>query len=298
MNRLLINEPPLQVLPSLAKLIGLNEAIFLQQLHYWLIKSQHEYDGRKWVYNTFEEWQKQLPFWSIITIKRIVQSLRKAGLVSTTAQYNKMQVDRTLWYTIDYAAVDSLAERTVDTSIVSTCYDGKCQVDTTNNQRLPETYQTTSVPAEPSRSFPCVENLSMETTPPLSEVEVTTHPSEVVTSTAHTPLAVQFRTLTDELRTAKNKAALLMQIYILCYGVDSAVTFAYLGKVAKQVGGAGYLAQRLWELSVRPPNGDVLAYIQSEHKSKAARQKEVPKASAATLFDNQEIPDYIKEMQV
>jgi hypothetical protein len=273
-------------LPSLAKLIGLNEAIFLQQLHYWLIKSQHEYDGRKWVYNTFEEWQKQLPFWSIITIKRIVQSLRKAGLVSTTAQYNKMQVDRTLWYTIDYAAVDSLSEHACDTSIVSTCYDGKCQVDTTNNQRLPETYQTTSVPAE------------LPTSMSQKEVEVTTHPSEVVTSTEHTPLAVQFRTLTDELRTAKNKAALLMQIYILCYGVDSAVTFAYLGKVAKQVGGAGYLAQRLWELSVRPPNGDVLAYIQSEHKSKAARQKEVPKASAATLFDTQEIPDYIKEMQV
>ena len=37
---LLISEPPLQVLPSLAVKIGLNEAIVLQQIHYWLLKWQ------------------------------------------------------------------------------------------------------------------------------------------------------------------------------------------------------------------------------------------------------------------
>jgi hypothetical protein len=31
---LLIEEPPMQVLPSLAAAIGLEEALFLQQLHY------------------------------------------------------------------------------------------------------------------------------------------------------------------------------------------------------------------------------------------------------------------------
>ena len=36
MSNLLINESPLQVLPTLATYIGLNEAIFLQQVHYWL----------------------------------------------------------------------------------------------------------------------------------------------------------------------------------------------------------------------------------------------------------------------
>ena len=35
-HRLLIDEPPLMVLPSLAAVIGLNEAIMLQQIHYWL----------------------------------------------------------------------------------------------------------------------------------------------------------------------------------------------------------------------------------------------------------------------
>ena len=47
MSRLLIDEPPLQVLPSLAREIGLNEAIMLQQIHYWLLKSGNEFEGAK-----------------------------------------------------------------------------------------------------------------------------------------------------------------------------------------------------------------------------------------------------------
>ena len=35
-SKLLMGESPLQVLPGLAVLIGLDEAIFLQQLHYKL----------------------------------------------------------------------------------------------------------------------------------------------------------------------------------------------------------------------------------------------------------------------
>ena len=38
MSRLLLEDEPLVVLPKLATVIGLNEAIILQQLHYWLEK--------------------------------------------------------------------------------------------------------------------------------------------------------------------------------------------------------------------------------------------------------------------
>ena len=60
---LLISEPPLQVLPSLAKKIGLNEAIVLQQLHYWLDPKRNKnlHENLHWVYNTYEQWQKQFP---------------------------------------------------------------------------------------------------------------------------------------------------------------------------------------------------------------------------------------------
>ena len=62
---LLINEPPLQVLPSLAQKIGLNEAIIVQQVHYWLNPkfNKNYFEGRNWVWNTYEQWQQQFPFW-------------------------------------------------------------------------------------------------------------------------------------------------------------------------------------------------------------------------------------------
>ena len=46
MNKLLLNEPPLMILPTLASNIGLNEAIFLQQLHYWIEKSTTYFDDK------------------------------------------------------------------------------------------------------------------------------------------------------------------------------------------------------------------------------------------------------------
>lgn len=45
-SSLLINEPPLMVQKPLAVLVGLNEGMILQQVHYWLGKSNHNHDGR------------------------------------------------------------------------------------------------------------------------------------------------------------------------------------------------------------------------------------------------------------
>jgi len=110
-SRLLISEPPLLVLPSLAVLVGLNEAIFLQQLHYWLLQSGKERDGRWWIYNTYDEWHGQLPFWSVRTIRRIVGELEGKDLVLSTTSYNAQKVDQTKWYSLDYAELDRLTER-------------------------------------------------------------------------------------------------------------------------------------------------------------------------------------------
>lgn len=114
-TNLLIPEDPLLVLPSLAVAIGLNEAIFLQQIHFHLRFSKNERDGRTWVYNTFEEWQEEMPWWSVRTLKRIVHRLQECGLLLTTSEYNKMPIDKTLWYTIDYTAVVRLKGHDVPT---------------------------------------------------------------------------------------------------------------------------------------------------------------------------------------
>ena len=105
MSRLLINEPPLQVLPSLAKEIGLNEAIMLQQMHYWLLKSANEFTGVKWFYKTLEEWQTEFPFWSAMTIRRTLGSLEKQKIIKI-GNFNKKKFDKTKWFTIDYQRVN------------------------------------------------------------------------------------------------------------------------------------------------------------------------------------------------
>ncbi len=106
--KLLINENPLQVLPSLAARIGLNEAMFLQQLHYWLNTSTSVHDGRRWVFNSALEWRRQFPFWSEATIRRVISSLKKQRLIVTTSKYNKKRYDKTTWFAIDYEQLEQL----------------------------------------------------------------------------------------------------------------------------------------------------------------------------------------------
>lgn len=113
MSKLLINEEPLQVLPTLAKKVGLNEAIILQQIHYWNRineKNNHNfYDGYYWTYNTYEDWQKQFPFWSTRTIQRAINRLEKLKLV-VSGNYNELKLDKTKWYRINYKVLDILEE--------------------------------------------------------------------------------------------------------------------------------------------------------------------------------------------
>ncbi|HCY1173175.1 TPA: DnaD domain protein [Staphylococcus aureus] len=140
MNKLLIDDYPIQVLPKLAELIGLNEAIVLQQIHYWLNNSKHKYDGKTWIFNSYPEWQKQFPFWSLITIKRTIYSLEKQKLL-LIGNYNKAKFDKTKWYSINYQTIEGMIRPSYqnDTTSVSKRDDGVYQNDTTNTIDYTET---------------------------------------------------------------------------------------------------------------------------------------------------------------
>lgn len=111
MSRLLMDDPPLVVQPALAVAVGLNEAIVLQQIHYWLQHNQktkrHLIDDVTWCYNSIPEWVEQFPFWSESTIWRTLKKLKQLGLLKDTTNSSDKR-DRTLWYTIDYKALDEL----------------------------------------------------------------------------------------------------------------------------------------------------------------------------------------------
>ena len=109
MSKLIINENPLLVLPSLASSIGLNEAIMLQQIHYWLDPriNKNIYEEKHWVYNTYDQWQKQFPFWSVRSIRRIIQSLEEKNLLITKS-LNSNNFIKTKWYSINYISLNDL----------------------------------------------------------------------------------------------------------------------------------------------------------------------------------------------
>lgn len=113
-TKLLLDSQPLQVIPELACLIGLNEAIILQQIHYWVLANSREgrnfKEGCFWTFNSISNWQKQFPFWSLDTIRRTFASLERKNLL-ITANFNKMKIDRTKWYRIDYATLYGLLEQ-------------------------------------------------------------------------------------------------------------------------------------------------------------------------------------------
>lgn len=100
---ILFTRRPLVVNVSLAELVGLNPAIVLQQLHYWLTEGRGgvEHEGRRWIYNTMGQWQEQFPFWSIDTIRRSFSALRQADLI-LVEQLAKHRHDRTNYYAIRY----------------------------------------------------------------------------------------------------------------------------------------------------------------------------------------------------
>lgn len=110
MNKL-FNTHPLVVNKQLATILGLNEALVLQQVNYWLEDNKKNkrnyYKGRYWTYNTISKWQKEFPFWSILTVKSIFKKLIDMKLIIVD-NFNLYQADKMLWYTINYYELERL----------------------------------------------------------------------------------------------------------------------------------------------------------------------------------------------
>lgn len=154
MSNLLLDERPLIVLPSLAAgLQSLDEAVILQQIHYWIEKKQNYRDGRYWVYNSMGNWMQQFPWIkSRTTLTRYFNNLEKKGLL-ITGNYNKAGFDKTKWYTIDYSALSDFEQRlyrtctTSDQDLVNGTYRS-CTTNTIDYQEI--TTQTTTPASWPA----------------------------------------------------------------------------------------------------------------------------------------------------
>ena len=106
--KLLLDDISIPFSPKLAAVVGTKEAIFLRQLDFRLQISKNIKAGHKWVYNTYDDWVKEFPCWTARVIRRIVKKLEAEGiLISST--YNKMPMDKTKWYRINYEKIPILS---------------------------------------------------------------------------------------------------------------------------------------------------------------------------------------------
>lgn len=159
------NERSIPLYPALAHTFGVNAAIILQQIRYWMItfekaeqglpieKRLHFHNDRWWVYNTYEQWQSDnFGFWSKRTIQRHINTLEMCGVLLAD-EFNKSAGDRTKWYTIDFDEMDRLVRQNTDEltpsgqndeMVSSTCLDHLDKVAHSITETTTESTQETT----------------------------------------------------------------------------------------------------------------------------------------------------------
>lgn len=153
--------------PDLAVKLGLNEAIVLRQIYYWLEINEklqrNYYDGRYWTFNTMEEWQKNnFPWWSTKTIERAFKSLISSGIV-ITGNYNKDQRDRTKWYSINEDVLENILNGIVKENPKTNSQCASGQNDERHRQN-DEMHKDSSGEALPENTFKDYHSETNETT--------------------------------------------------------------------------------------------------------------------------------------
>ena len=107
---------------DLAKIYGVNEAILLNNITFWVMKNkankQNYFEGRYWTFNTVKAYSELFPYFSVSTIKRALKHLKDEGVIMS-GNFNNDQHNRTNFYTLTEKGL----------ALVSNRPNGLCQND-------------------------------------------------------------------------------------------------------------------------------------------------------------------------
>lgn len=88
---------------DIAKQYGVNAAILLENISYWIKQNEANetnfYDGYYWTFNSRRAYRELFPYMSERQINTAFEKLISDGLI-ITGNYNKVAYDRTLWYAL------------------------------------------------------------------------------------------------------------------------------------------------------------------------------------------------------
>lgn len=88
---------------DIAKEYGVNAAIILYNINYWIIKNEangvHNHDGNTWTYNSVRAFAELLPYLSEKQIRSAIKVLIDKSVI-VEGNYNTSPYDHTTWYAI------------------------------------------------------------------------------------------------------------------------------------------------------------------------------------------------------
>lgn len=132
---------------SLACTYGVDEAIFLQTLGYWIEKNHlngvNRVAGRTWTYNSMAALEGMFPFWTRRVLQRIVGKLTEAGALFT-AQHSKES--RVTWYALNDEILDALG--------LSECRSDPDAAAEVAEEALPDTAEAAENATAPNGAMP------------------------------------------------------------------------------------------------------------------------------------------------
>lgn len=128
---------------ELAKKYGIEEAILIHNLYFWINKNaangRHFYDGRVWTYNSTKSFAELFPYMTPSKIARVLRSLEEHGII-VRGNYNKSKLDRTCWYAFSDEGILLLSNFGC---CISHCYKMK-NADEQNDTTIPDSNITDS----------------------------------------------------------------------------------------------------------------------------------------------------------
>lgn len=90
---------------------GVNKAILLHNLKFWILKNKanqkHLYNGYYWTYNSTSAFEEIFPYMSSKSIGRWLRELEDDGIIKS-ANLNENPYDRTKWYTVPELFLDKM----------------------------------------------------------------------------------------------------------------------------------------------------------------------------------------------
>jgi hypothetical protein len=112
----LLDEEPISFYPNAAVVFGVNEAIVLQQIYFYMNinrkkkSNRHLRDGKWWVYNSYQQWiDEHFPWLSLRGLQTVILGLEKCGVILSMQGVENPR-DRRKWYTIDLDTMHTIIQ--------------------------------------------------------------------------------------------------------------------------------------------------------------------------------------------